>query len=122
MGAAGIAGTFAPDEIATRLGVGTPLVIQLLGALLFAFAMVNWMARGSLIGGIYNRPIAVGNLTHFLIGALALAKAVMAGERRIAFVVAAGIYIVFAVGFGAVLFRSPVPPGKGTRVAPEREH
>jgi hypothetical protein len=114
MGVTGIAGTFAPVEIATSLGAGAPLVVQLLAALLFSCAMVNWMARGSLIGGIYNRPIAVGNLAHFVIGALVLAKAVIAGERRLAFVVSAGIYIVFAVAFGAVLFRSPVRPGSHT--------
>ncbi|HYH08775.1 MAG TPA: hypothetical protein VEK11_17105 [Thermoanaerobaculia bacterium] len=108
MGAAGIAGTFAPAEIANALQFGSPVVLQLLAALLFAFAMVNWMARGSLIGGIYNRPVAVGNLTHFLIGGLALIKIVAAGERRVAFLVATAIYIVFALGFAAVLFRSPV--------------
>ena len=112
MGAAGIAGTFAPAEIVAALGigtaVGTTLIVQLLAAALFAFAMTNWMARGSLIGGIYNRPIAVGNLAHFLIGALALAKAVAGGQRHVAWIVCAAIYILFAIGFAVVLLRSPV--------------
>lgn len=114
MGAAGIAASFAPAEIAEILALGSAvesaLVLQIVGALLFAFAMVNWMARGSLLGGIYNRPIAVGNLAHFVIGALLLAKSVAAGERRIPFVVAAVIYTVFALGFGVALLRSPVQP------------
>jgi hypothetical protein len=114
MGAVGIAASFAPAEIAEIAGLGSgvelALVLQMLGALLFSFAMVNWIARGSLLGGIYNRPITVGNLAHFVIGALALAKVVVAGERRTAFVVAAAIYLVFAVGFGAALLRSPVKP------------
>lgn len=112
MGVAGVAGTFAPQEIAQAAGFGSangaPLVIQLLAALLFGFAMVNWLARGSLFGGIYNRPLAVGNLAHFTIAALALVKAVWAGERRLMFLIAAAVYVVFALGFAAALFRSPV--------------
>lgn len=109
MGAAGLAASFAPDEIAATLGLGSAaLLIQLLGALLFAFAMVNWLARGSLIGGIYNRPVAVGNIAHFVIGALALSKAVAAGERHPVFVAATVLYILFTLGFASLLFRSPV--------------
>ena len=32
------------------------------------------MAKESLIGGIYNRPIAIGNFMHFAVGAMALIK------------------------------------------------
>ena len=77
MGALGLAATFLPQEIAAYLGASTtlPLLIQILGALYLGFAMLNWMARTSLIGGIYSRPVASGNLVHFVVGALALAKA-----------------------------------------------
>ncbi|MEA2465742.1 MAG: hypothetical protein QOJ98_3489 [Acidobacteriota bacterium] len=113
MGAMGIAGTFAPHELLRAAGVAPagmlPLLVQLLAALLFAFAMVNWLARGSLIGGIYNRPVAVGNVAHFTIGALALAKATMAGEGNLVLTI---VYVAFAIGFGVVLFRSPVAPAR----------
>ena len=112
LGALGIAGSFLPQELLAALGVAPSgvlaLLVQLLAALLFAFSMVNWMARGSLIGGIYNRPVAIGNLTHFVIGALALAKAVMAGQRHPIVLVLAAIYVVFAIGFAALFVRSPV--------------
>ena len=112
LGVAGIAGTFAPHEIASALGFtatgALPLIIQLLAASLFGFAMVNWMARGSLIGGIYNRPVLVGNVAHFLIGALAAVKAVLAGEHRPLLIAIAVIYAIFAIGFSLLLFRSPV--------------
>ncbi|HEX7829809.1 MAG TPA: hypothetical protein VF787_09135 [Thermoanaerobaculia bacterium] len=112
LGAAGIAGTFAPQELATALGITStgvlPLLIQLLSALLFGFAMVNWLARGSLIGGIYNRPVLVGNVAHFTIGGLAAIKAVLAGEHRPLVIGIAAVYAVFAIGFGTLLFRSPV--------------
>ena len=104
MGLAGIAASFAPSEVLTAVGVAPttilPVLVQLLGATLFAFAMVNWTARGSLIGGIYNRPIAIGNLTHFVVGALALLRA--------GIWIAAAIYAVFAIAFAMIFFRSPV--------------
>ena len=117
MGIAGVAGSFLPAEVLRAVGVApegaapvpVQLIVQLLAALLFAFAMVNWTARGSLIGGIYNRPIAIGNLTHFVIGALALLKAVpAAGPHRMVVAIAAGVYALFAIAFAAVFFRSPV--------------
>lgn len=112
MGALGIAGTFLPEELLAAAGVSPngllTVLVQLHAALLFGFAMVNWMARGSLIGGIYNRPVAVGNVAHFVIGALALVKAIAAGERALFLYALAALYVVFAVGFAVVLFRSPV--------------
>lgn len=116
LGTLGIAGTFAPHELLAWAGTPasgiTPLLMQLLAALLFAFAMVNWTARGSLIGGIYNRPVAIGNLTHFLIGAISLAKAVAAGHRQTLVIVLAAAYAMFAIAFSAVFLRSAVkaPP------------
>jgi hypothetical protein len=112
MGAAGMAGLFAPHELLTAFGVppaaSLPLLAQLLAALLFAFAMVNWAAKGSLIGGIYNRPIAIGNLTHFAIGAITLLKVVAAGRSSTAIVITTVVYLLFAAGFTLVFFRSPV--------------
>ena len=75
----GLAATFAPHEILSYFGMpadGTlPLLVQLIGALYLSFAMMNWIAKDSLIGGIYNRPVAIANLLHFVMGALALGKA-----------------------------------------------
>jgi hypothetical protein len=106
----GVAATFAPDELLPRLGApATPaltLAIQLLGALYLAFAILNWTARQSLIGGIYNRPVALGNMLHFTAGALALIKGA-AGTELVAL---AALYALFAVAFGWVLFTSPVTP------------
>lgn len=112
LGAAGIGATFLPDELLEVVGAvpATPLrlVVQLLGALLFGFAMINWAARGNAIGGIYGRPIAIGNLTHFVVGGLALSKAVLSGGAGPGVIVAAAVYVLFAAGFALVIFRSPV--------------
>jgi hypothetical protein len=126
LGAFGIAGTFAPHEMLAWAGTPasgiTPLLMQLLGALLFAFAMVNWAARGSLIGGIYNRPVAIGNLTHFLIGAISLAKAVAAGQRQTLVIILAIGYALFAVAFSVVFFRSPVTTPADGRPGTPTQH
>ena len=113
MGAAGLAGSFFPHELLASLGIPAsgmlPVLVQLLAALYFAFAMVNWTARGSLIGGIYNRPVALGNLTHFVIGALAVAKAAVAAEQDARILGAAAVvYALFAIAFTLLFFRSPV--------------
>lgn len=111
LGAAGLAGTFAPQETLQAAGIAPtgilPLLVQLLAAVYFAMAMMNWTARGSLLGGIYQRPVAIANLTHFVIGALALLKAAWA-MRSLPIIVAAAIYTLFALAFSGVFFRSPI--------------
>jgi hypothetical protein len=42
------------------------MFIQLLAALFIGFAIMNWMNRGVIMGGIYARPLAMGNFSHFL--------------------------------------------------------
>ncbi len=113
---AGGACLFAPDEIIRTMHAGgLPIVVQLLGALLFAFAMVNWTAKDSLIGGIYNRPVAIGNLTHFTIGAISIVKLVIAGSLPQAAWMIAVVYVLFAAAFARVFVTSPVSEEAGTR-------
>lgn len=109
----GIAFTFLPAEIAAHIDASTsntqPILFQILGALYFAFAMLNWMAKESVIGGIYNRPVAIANLTHFLIGGLALVKVLMkAPAQPFIITVVAGVYILFALLFGVLFYTHPV--------------
>ncbi|HEY0876293.1 MAG TPA: hypothetical protein VGD94_22660 [Vicinamibacterales bacterium] len=112
MGIAGIAASFLPQELLARLEVvptaALTVLVQLFGALLFAFALVNWTAKGAPMGGIYGRPIALGNLTHFLVGALALLKSAMNGASDPLIIGAGAVYIGFAISFGIAFFQSPV--------------
>ena len=107
----GVAGSFAPSEILASFGVLErpllSLLVQITGALFLAFAMLNWMAKDSVIGGIYNRPIAMANALHFFVGAMALIKGLIAGHTSGVVWLAAGIYALFAAAFGTILFRSP---------------
>jgi hypothetical protein len=113
MAAAGSCATFLPQEILARCGCDrggeAVLLIQAGGAIYLGFAILNWMARSNLIGGIYSRPVAVGNLLHFAVVAIALVKAVIGGSVRTSeVVVACVIYSVFAVWFGIVVFTHPI--------------
>ena len=112
MGAVGAALTFMPDVALGYLTLENSifgmLLMQLLGALYFAFAMLNWMVKGSLIGGIYNRPVAIANFTHFLIGGLALLKKLIANPSLpIHFWMIGIAYTLLAVAFISVLFSLP---------------
>ena len=71
--------------------------------------LLNWRSKGSFIGGIYNRPIAMANLTHFVIAGLALIKGVLANPS-LSYVIwsIAIIYSIFAILFGIVAFKHPV--------------
>ena len=71
--------------------------------------MLNWMARGNIIGGIYSRPVAVGNLIHFAIAALAMVKLLVHHPDRGPLWAITLVYAALALGFGAVVFRSPAP-------------
>jgi hypothetical protein len=116
MALCGLAATFAPQELLARAALpaaGTPLVaMQLLGALYLSFAMVNWMAKESLIGGIYNRPVALGNTLHFSMGAIALVRAAVGGFDPAVIVPLAIVYAVLALAFGTMLVTSPVAPSR----------
>ncbi len=111
MAALGLAATFAPAEILAAAGStadGYPvLLVQLVGALYLGFAMLNWMARGQLIGGIYGRPVAIGNFAHFTIMAITLWRELFALQITVAVAAGALVYLAFAVWFGWVSFRTP---------------
>jgi hypothetical protein len=108
----GLPCTFAPDMVLKELTGSTSgaaeLLVQVMGALYLGFAGLNWMGRANLIGGIYGRPVAIGNLMHFLVAAIALLKyAPNATPSAPAWVLAA-IYAVLAVAFGLVVFGNPL--------------
>ena len=117
MGVLAVPAIFAPQEVVAYAGcqpgaIGT-LVIQVFGAIYFGFAMLNWMAQANLIGGIYSRPVAMGNFVHFFIAALALAKAAFGSPPSMPTSVGAVAYAAFAGLFAVVLFGNPLRAGTG---------
>ncbi|HEY8936355.1 MAG TPA: hypothetical protein VIM65_14075 [Cyclobacteriaceae bacterium] len=112
MGLAGITASFLPHEFLNSVHVApveiTAVLVQIIGACYLGFAMLNWMSKANLIGGIYNRPVAVGNLLHFSVSALAILKVVMANQTITILWIAGAIYTLFAIWFALVLFTHPV--------------
>ena len=104
----GLATSFAAEEILSVHGAtpdtSTILLIRMMGALYVGFALLNWTARGVLIGGIYSRPVAFGNFAHFtMVGIMLTKAAIVHGATQLA--ASAFVFSIFAVWFGLVLFR-----------------
>ncbi|MBC3539187.1 hypothetical protein ACFSC6_07505 [Rufibacter sediminis] len=112
MAALGLIASFLPQEVLQYLGTDptgmAPVLVQILGALYLGFAILNWMAKGVLIGGIYARPLAMGNMLHFFAGAMALLKGLQAGQQNSIIWALALVYGLMAVLFGLIAFRHPL--------------
>jgi hypothetical protein len=109
---AGLITSYFPDKVLETHNVVPNntmlLLIQMMGALYLGFAILNWTARGVLMGGIYARPLALGNFLHFAMVAVMLARSAYDfGVVQLA--TSAGVFGAFAVGFGIALFRPPIP-------------
>lgn len=103
---------FGPDELLAAAGsVPNPLgsvLLQLVAAALLGFAMLNWMQRFTVTGGIYGRPLVIANLAHAMTAALSLAHFAQRGARAMPILVALTTYGALALAFGWAFFR-PLP-------------
>ena len=111
-GLMGIVLTFLPQEIADYMGIAfnqlTILLLQILGSFYLGFALLNWMSKENLIGGIYRKPLVVGNLVHFLVSSLTLIKILFSAETHFIFILMLSIpYVVFAFSFGYIMRTTP---------------
>lgn len=112
LGVTGILVSFLPREIMICLNgdvnLITLLFLQILGSLYFGFGILNWMAKGNLIGGIYSKPLVIGNLAHFGISGIALLKIVFKTQTHVEILILLTIaYVIFAFGFGYVFMINP---------------
>jgi len=108
----GILLSFLPNEIVEYLNVEpniiTILFLKIMSALYLGFGILNWMAKGTLIGGIYNRPIAIGNLMHFGVGAIALVKISSNIQIHPEIIISlSAVYVIFALLFAYVFRTNP---------------
>lgn len=106
----GLAGSFLPEAslrlVGTEPDTPTVILVQVTAALYMGFAIVNWMTRGSVIGGIYGRPLTMGNLLHFAVVAALLIKASIV-HQAIGVILIAAAYTLLAGWFGFVLVTHP---------------
>lgn len=106
--AVGGAALFVGDELARLLDAGSSndlaLTIQLIGCGLLGFAALNWMSRGNRIGGIYARPIGIGNLLLFTTASLTIGKAALAGSLPGIVTSVGVVFAVLAIAFAWLVF------------------
>jgi hypothetical protein len=110
LGLAGILALFAPALLLVWLGAPVVpqllIVVQLLGALYFSIALMNWTAKDSHIGGVYARPVSLANFGHFFMGTLLLAKYQLANQINISVLLALIVYTIFASLFYWLVFHA----------------
>jgi len=111
MGLFGLALTFLPGEASNLLGTDsspvTLLLLQIVGGTYLGFAILNWFIRSARIGGIYNRPVVLGNLMHCIVVFFALIRQ-LAEQFNFIFVGLTFIYFGFAVWFTLVMRSNPL--------------
>jgi hypothetical protein len=122
LGVLGVVALFAPDAVLGRLGgpvsSGPVLLVQVLGALYAGFAALNWMTRGTIVGGIYSRPVVIGNLTHFMVAGLAMLRVLGETPSAWALWLLTATYATFAALFAIVMMRHPVRADAGRTQGP----
>ena len=118
---AGGVALFEPELLLSMFGTPATrqlsVLVQLMGTLYFAFALMDWTAKDSAIGGIYARPVSLGNFAHFFAGALLLIRHQLSGLLNGFLVLVTIAYMIFAFLFYWLAFRAtglPVetPAGK----------
>jgi hypothetical protein len=97
---------FAADDLLPRFvaGIGTEAswIGQVLGAAWLGLAALNWLSKGSVLGGIYGRPIVMANAIVYFVTTTVLIRAPFRGA-----LVAALVPGLFAIVYGLLLFRGP---------------
>lgn len=104
---AGLAMLFLGDEVTYLLRTpSSPLINSIIAALYFGFATVNWHSKNLTIGGIYGRPLLLGNIGHTTIGAISLFKIAFDTPSLLVIIIAV-IYTIFLVAFTWLMYTDP---------------
>ena len=107
---AGVSLLFVPDVLLSAVDVSVTaqasVLVQMLGALYFSFALMNWTAKDSAIGGIYARPVSLANFSHFFSGALLLVKFLFSNAFSFPMLLVTLLYAIFAAIFYWLVFRA----------------
>ncbi len=102
---------FAPEELLRYAGASPSTLdtalLQVIGSAIFGFAMLNWMNRYGVIGGIYGRPVVIANFTHAVTAALLLSHIAFRETFSAPLTSVLAVYGVLALAFGAKLFVAP---------------
>ncbi len=103
---------FASDEVLPHVVPDVPATASWIGQLIAAgwlgLAVLNWVSRSALLGGIYGRPVVLTNALFYFIGATTLLKVMSAQEHLAVLRWIAGPVAMFAGVYGWLLFRGPI--------------
>lgn len=105
--------TFLPQETGqfigtTEMNSADLALMQVLGSALIGIAIINFMGRSLTVGGIYGKPIQLGNLVFHLATGLGLLKYVFSTESWLLFGIPALLYLLLTARFIKLNFTSPV--------------
>lgn len=108
----GLLTSFLPEEILIALNVpANPIsivLIQILGAFFIGFAMINYLAKSSPIGGIYNKAILMGNIAYHCIATIVFIKFVLSDNLYAEVVIVlTAMYLILGAGFLRLNFVMP---------------
>jgi len=112
LGLLGILWSFLPEEINNYFGYSPSSIsmvfFKILGALYLGGGFLNWYSKESLIGGIYNRPLAFFNTVHFTIGSITLIRFLFKTDQiNLILLALSFFYAIFAMLFFKILFTTP---------------
>ena len=119
--ACGLTLLFAADEVMASLAPGTPpfalWITGLLGGALSAFALLNWVQRHTMMGGIYGRPLLFANL--LLLSNVTFSSLRMwRTQHAPVYAISGAVGAAFLVAFGRLLFRNPAALQDDSGTAP----
>ena len=117
VGALGALLLFGPEEMSRVLArsAGAAPLVQLLGAALLGFGVLNWIGRHHKLGGIYARAIVASNQMHFTVGAIVLLKHGLAEGGSTAYWLLSALYFAEALFFSQLMFGWRIWPLSGRR-------
>lgn len=106
---AGAVCLFGPEETATALALPTEsaMILSLLGAAYLGMGGANWVARRSILGGIYGRAVIACNQIHFVVGAFALLGMARQGKEVTFIWGLIAVYLFGAAFFSYLVFYRP---------------
>lgn len=102
---------FFPSVCADLLSLpdGSARALPLVGGGQLGFAMMNWTGRSAVYGGIYGRPIVVGNFANAVITSSALMRTQMDDGSTVGWLVVVAL-LLYTVAFVRLTFWPPFKP------------
>jgi hypothetical protein len=82
---------------------------QLVASGWLAIAMLNWLSRNTVIGGIHGRPLVLANLTVYVVIATTMWDATASTARPAVMLAGSGVAAVMAAAYGWLMMLGPLP-------------